>query len=94
MPAANMVAQTPIANARSRGATNMLLMSARVDGISVAPAIPSAARAAISIGAEGEKAAAIEAAAKAAAPIIRSRRRPMRSPRVPMVTRKPAIRKP
>jgi len=37
-----------------------------------------------------EYAAATEAIPKPAAPIISSRRRPMRSPRVPMVTRKPA----
>ena len=35
-----------------------------------------------------------EAAANAAVPIINSRRRPIRSPRVPIVIRKPAIRKP
>lgn len=38
--------------------------------------------------------ASTEAAPKAAAPIISSLRRPMRSPSVPMVTRKPASRKP
>lgn len=49
MPSANMVAQTPIASARWCGFRNMLLISARVGGISVAPATPSAARAVISM---------------------------------------------
>jgi hypothetical protein len=40
------------------------------------------------------KAAAIEAAANVADPISSSRRRPMRSPRVPMVTSRPAVTKP
>ena len=40
------------------------------------------------------KAATTDAAAKAAAPISSSLRRPMRSPSVPMVIRKPATRKP
>ena len=72
----------------------MLPISAMVDGISVAPATPSSARAAISISALVEKAATTEAAANAAAPISRSLRRPIRSPRVPIVTRNPAIRNP
>jgi hypothetical protein len=43
--------QTPIASERWRALGNMLLISARVDGASVAPAIPRAARAAISMAA-------------------------------------------
>ena len=68
-----------------RGSANMLKISASVDGASVAPATPSSARAAISIGALVEKAASTEAAPNAAAPIISSRRRPIRSPSVPIV---------
>ena len=72
----------------------MLRISESVDGISVAPAMPSSARVAISISAEVENAASTEQAPKAAPPISSSRRRPMRSPSVPMVIRQPAIRKP
>ena len=46
-----MVAHTPIASARSRTSPNMLLISASVEGIRVAPATPNAARAAISMAA-------------------------------------------
>ncbi len=65
-----------------------------VDGASVAPATPSRARIAISISALREKAAITDASANAAAPISSSLRRPIRSPRVPMVISEPAIRKP
>ena len=72
----------------------MLRISDRVDGASVAPAIPSSARVAISISALVENAAITEATPNAAAPIMRSRLRPMRSPRVPIVMSEPATRKP
>ena len=75
---------------RCPGSVNMLRVSDRVDGARVAPATPSSARVAISISALVEKAASTEATPKAAAPISRSRRRPMRSPRVPMVISDPA----
>ena len=94
MPPMKQVIQTPIATPRWWWSRNMLLISASVDGISVAPATPSSARAAISISALVEYAARTEASANAVPPIISSRRRPIRSPRVPMVTRKPAIMKP
>jgi len=71
-----------------------LLISASVEGISVAPATPKAARAAISMFALVEKAATTDAMAKATEPIINSLRRPIRSPSVPMVIKKPAIKKP
>ncbi len=72
----------------------MLLIRARVEGISVAPAIPSSARAAISSSALGAKAAITEATPNALPPIISSLRRPIRSPSVPIVIRNPAIMKP
>ena len=72
----------------------MLRISDRVEGARVAPATPSRARAAISMPALGENAASTEAAPKAAAPASSSRRRPIRSPRVPMVTRDPAAMNP
>ena len=65
-----------------------------MDGISVAPATPSSARAAISIPALVANAAATEASANAAPPASSSRRRPMRSPSVPIVMSDPAIMKP
>ncbi len=51
MPSAKLVAHTPIARERCRWSANMLLIRASVDGIRVAPATPSAARAAISMSA-------------------------------------------
>ena len=63
----------------------MLRISDSVDGASVAPATPSSARVAISISALVENAASTEATPNAAAPISSSRRRPMRSPSVPIV---------
>ena len=72
----------------------MLRIKDRVDGANVAPATPSSARVAISISAVVENAAITEATPNAAAPIKRSRRRPMRSPNVPIVISDPAIRKP
>jgi hypothetical protein len=72
----------------------MLLISERVEGPSVAAATPSRARAAMSISALVEKAASTEAAPNPAAPIISRRRRPMRSPSLPIVISRPAIRKP
>jgi hypothetical protein len=55
---------------------------------------PSSARVAISISALVEKAASTEATPKVAAPIIRSRRRPIRSPSVPIVINDPATTNP
>ncbi len=93
-PIEKLVVQMPIATVRWRGSWNMLRIRERVDGIRVAPATPSTARAAISIAAVVENAASTEATPNALAPISRSRRRPMRSPSVPMVMSEPAIRKP
>ena len=76
------------------GSANMLRISDRVDGARVAPATPSRARVAISISALVENAASTEVAPKAAAPISSSLRRPMRSPRVPMVISDPATMNP
>ncbi len=93
-PIEKLVVQIPIAKVRWPASWNMLRISDRVDGISVAPATPSTARVAISISALVENAASTDATPKAAAPISSSRRRPIRSPRVPMVISDPAIRKP
>ncbi len=72
----------------------MLRMSESVEGANVAAAMPSTARARISISAVVAKAANTDAMPNAPAPIINSRRRPMRSPSVPIVMRKPASRNP
>ena len=85
---------TPIANVRCCGSWNMLRISDSVDGASVAPATPSSARAAISISALVDSAANTEARPKAAAPIRSRRRRPIRSPSVPIVISNPATMKP
>ena len=93
-PAEKLVIHTATATVRCRGSRNMLRISDRVDGATVAPASPSRARAAISIPALVDQAASTEVAPNAAAPIKSSRRRPMRSPRVPMVTSDPAATNP
>ncbi len=85
---------TLMATARCRGSRNMLPISAIVEGVIVAPATPSSARAAISIPGPVEYAASTEAAPNAAAPISSRRRRPMRSPRVPIVMSSPASMNP
>ncbi len=85
---------TPMAAVRWRGSRNMLRISDMVEGIKVAPAMPSKARAAISIPALVEKAASADATPNAAAPLNSSLRRPMRSPSVPIVISDPAIMNP
>jgi hypothetical protein len=94
LPAENAEIHTPIATARCFGSWNMLKMSDRVDGASVAPAIPRRARLRMSISGLVENAASSDTTPKAAAPIRSSLRRPIRSPSVPIVTRKPATMKP
>ena len=91
-PSAKLAVQTPNAVVRWRGSENMTRISARVDGISVAPATPRSARAAISIAGLVENAASSEARPNAAAPISNIRRRPTRSPSAPIVINEPATR--
>ncbi len=79
---------------RWRSSWKRLRISARVEGIRVAPLMPSTARAAISISAEVEYAATTDAAPNPAAPISSSRRRPIRSPSDPIVMSRPASTKP
>jgi hypothetical protein len=93
-PAEKLVIHTPMAVVRCLGSWNMLKISDSVDGARVAPAMPSSARLAISISGLVENAAATETRPKAAAPLSSSRRRPIRSPKVPMVTRNPATMNP
>ena len=93
-PAEKLVTHTAIATVRCPSSRNMLRIRESVDGARVAAATPSSAREAISISALVEKAATTEAAPKAAAPVSSSRRRPTRSPSVPIVMSRPASRKP
>ena len=86
--------QTEMATVRCWPSWNMLRMSDRVEGARVAPATPRSARAAMSVPALLENAATTDAAPNAAAPIRRSFRRPIRSPRVPIVMSEPATRNP
>jgi hypothetical protein len=72
----------------------MFRISASVDGISVAPPIPSTARAAISCSGFCAYAAATEARPNAIAPNTSNRRRPIRSPSEPIVISSPASTKP
>nr|WP_246147666.1 hypothetical protein [Nonomuraea turkmeniaca] len=90
MPSMKQLYQSPIAVPICFPSVNMFLISASDDGSSVAPAMPSSARVTISISALTAYPASTDAPPKAAAPIIRSLRRPILSPSVPMVTRKPA----
>jgi hypothetical protein len=89
-----MVAHTPIATARCRTSTNRVLINDSVEGMSVAPATPSSALARMSSSALGANAARTDTAANATTPIDSRRRLPSRSPTVPMVTRKPAMKNP
>jgi hypothetical protein len=72
----------------------MFRISESVEGASVAAAMPSSARDTISISTLVENAAKAEAIPNVAAPTSSRRRRPIRSPRVPIVIRKPARKKP
>ena len=93
-PAEKAEIHTATARVRWPGSWNIAKISDSVDGARVAPAMPSRARLAMSISALVENAARIDTAPNAAAPISSSLRRPIRSPRVPIVTRKPATMKP
>ncbi|GAA4987544.1 hypothetical protein GCM10025734_12650 [Kitasatospora paranensis] len=82
--------QMPMAVARSRASGKSARISDSVEGMIVAPATPSRARARISQPALGAYAASSEAAPNAVEPSSSSRRRPIRSLRAPMLTSSPA----
>jgi hypothetical protein len=94
VPAEKTAAHTPMPTARCLGSTNISRINPNVEGINVAPARPNKARVAISIAALVDKAASTEAPPNAAAPTRSNRRRPIRSPRVPIVISDPAMRNP
>ena len=68
----------------------MLRMRERVEGMMVAPPMPSSARVAMRVPALGAKAAMTLAAPKPRVPMSRRRRLPIRSATLPMVTSRPA----
>ncbi len=90
MPPVKAADQIATALVRSASCGKRLRISARVDGISVAPPMPRTARAAMSISADCAYAASRDAALKPTAPMSSSRRRPIRSPTDPMVSSRPA----
>ncbi len=90
-PAEKADAQMPTATLRARRSGKRPRTSARVAGVSVAPATPSNARVTISISGLDEYAVMTETSAKAIAPHSKSFLWPMRSPRLPMLISKPAI---
>src|SRR5215468_3547336 len=67
-PAEKAVIQIPMAVERCRGSGNMMKISDSVEGARVAPAMPSSARAPVSISGLVEKAASTETTPKQAAP--------------------------
>ena len=89
-PPENPAAQMATASLRLPGSRKMLRIRDSVDGMSMAPKNPMAARPAMSHSAVGAKADAAETAAKPEMPTSSSRRRPILSPRLPMATRSPA----
>ena len=93
-PTTKQPAQIPIALARCLGLGKRFMISDRVDGDTAAPAMPSTARATISISGLVAWAAITEATPNRTAPLSNSLRRPIRSPIVPIVIMKPATMNP
>ena len=89
-PAENIDAHTAIARRRWSRSVKMLRSRDNVEGMSMAPKNPIAARATISSSAVDANAASAEIAANPVAPMRSIRRRPNRSPIVPIVTSRPA----
>lgn len=82
--------QMPMATARSRLSENTTRMMATVDAMIMAAPMPRTTREAISCAVEEDRPAAAEASPKSAKPPRTMRLRPIRSPRVPQVTRSAA----
>ena len=93
-PSAPTPLAIPTAVVRSLASVKTLRVIERVDGMIVAPAIPSRARAAMSIAELVAYAVSAEVAANAAVPMRSSFLRPIRSPMPPIVTSSPASAKP
>jgi len=75
---------------RSRASSKMLRISDSVEGMSEAPKKPSSARPAMSISGLELNAASTEATPKPIEPPTSMRRRPIRSPRLPIAMSRPA----
>ena len=86
--------QMAMARSRCRASRKMLRTSDKVEGIRVAPATPSRARAMMSTSGVGANAAISEAVPNAAEPPMSRRRLPTRSPSEPMVISRPARMRP
>jgi hypothetical protein len=84
----------PMAVARCRASANILLINDSVDGMTAAAPTPISALAPISSSAFGANAASTDATPNVMAPNTSTRRRPIRSPTVPMATSSPAIMNP
>ena len=82
--------QMPMAMARSRASVNVFVRMLNVAGMMNAAAPPITARAVTSWPTPPANAAAVEATANTARPMVRARRRPQRSPRVPASRSSPA----
>jgi hypothetical protein len=89
-PPAAAAVQMPMASARSRSSAKTVRRIASVEGMIIAPPMPSSARAAMSCSGDSETAPNTDAPAKRTNPMHNSRRRPTRSPRVPIATSSPA----
>ena len=93
-PPVKATVHRPMAVRRWAGSANMARISENVDGARVAPPMPSRARPRMNSSGLEDRTRSAEAVPKAAAPASRSRLRPMRSPRLPIVMSSPARTKP
>ncbi len=90
MPTPEKAAQMPIALPRSRGSRNTLVRIDSVDGMIIAPPMPMKARVRIRPSAVLCIAEAAEPMPNRTMPIVSRRLRPKRSPRLPVVSSRPA----
>lgn len=82
-PAAPTKLNAPMALACSRGSRNRVTIMPRLTAVTIAPPMPWANRAAISIAGPTDSPHSSDATVKAASPARNMRLRPMRSPRRP-----------
>ena len=89
MPSPATAAQIPIAFGRSSAGKTFVRMDS-VEGMISAPPTPMRARLAMSMSASVASAEASEPLPNTTSPATSARRRPKRSPRLPMVSSRPA----
>ena len=89
IPRPATAAQMPIARARSSAGKTLVRME-RVVGMISAPPMPMSARVRISVSALSDMAASSDPVPNTSIPATSARRRPKRSPRLPMVSNRPA----